>query len=107
MKIFLKVGSNQAIDDLLTGLEKENYIKRDGKMRGIIVTDKGLESKDKFILQTDNNPISSLPLTYSGNISTSENKQKPFFQVTGVNGFSFIPVNLSKRGGEDDVNTTN
>jgi len=106
MKSFMKVGSNQAIDDLLTGLEKRRYIRRGGKMRGIDITKKGLGYKDIFILQSDKRLTSLRPPTYVSNVSVVEKYQVSFSKVTGVDALSFTPGELSQKGGEKDGNTT-
>lgn len=102
----MKASSNQAIDDLLTGLEKENYITRGGKMRGIKITGKGLGHEETFVLQTEKSvPSSQLP-SCAGNTSTAGDYQISFSQVTGVNSLLFTSGKLFRKGGEKDGSTT-
>ena len=107
MKLFMKVNSNQAIDDLLTGLEKQKYIFRKGKIRGIVLAKKGLGYTTKFTFQVDSKFESPAEraevINYS---SAAKDNHLPPHQITGVGVVASVSGDFLLKGVENDGGTT-
>jgi len=104
MRDFMSVRSNQAIDDLLSGLEKRGYIKRGGTKRGIVLTPKGFGYEG--VLSSSEEPLQLF-------IPPASENTKPFFdqgqKILSQVSIGNISLNTSfflTRGGEIDESST-